>query len=149
MAKKNSPPVTVTVADIMILAKDLHTIEPKMSLGTVAELFVKNKISGAPVVDTQFRLMSLIGEGILLRMAAKYGLSTLVVDLMSELPAQDDLVTINREAMFQEAYRIFIDHNIHRIPVMDSNGLILGMVTRSIIFRMFVEAHYGKKLSQR
>ncbi len=137
------------VHEFMIPAKELHVIEPKMSLGDVAELFVKNRISGAPVVDTSGRLMSLIGEGMLLRMAAQYGLSTLVVDLLSELPSEKKLVTIDREKTFLEAYRTFLVHNVHRIPVMDSNGMILGMITRSIIFRMFVEAHYGRKITQR
>jgi CBS domain-containing protein len=149
MAKQKSPPITVTVAEFMIPIEKLHVITPPMNLGEVAELLVRYNISGAPVVDSSGKLLTLIGEGILLRMAARYGLSTLVVDLMTELPKEDALVTVHREATFLEVYRIFLTNNVHRIPVMDSNGLVLGMVTRSSIFRMFVEAHHGRKLPPR
>jgi CBS domain-containing protein len=129
-----------------VMAEKPYTIAPPMSLGEVAELFVKYRISGAPVVDSADRVISVMGEGLLLRLAAKYGLQALVLNCIGDLPPTKDLITLGRDNTFTEAYRIFLKHNIHRIPIVDSNGLLLGLVSRSSILKLFVEAHYGKKI---
>jgi acetoin utilization protein AcuB len=41
----------LTVADVMVKGKDLCTIRPEATLEEAAELLIRNKISGLPVVD--------------------------------------------------------------------------------------------------
>lgn len=144
----NAKPVPLKIPISQIMVEKVHTISPAMTLGEVAELFVKFKISGAPIIDIGQKVISVFGEGALLRFAAKLGLNATILACLDELPDASHVITIKKDAEFSEAYKLFIKHNIHRIPVVDGNGRLLGLVTRSLIFRIFVEAHYDKKIAQ-
>ncbi len=137
-------PVDLKVSDFMI--EKVYFVTPKMTLEEVAEFLLKLKISGAPVVDSSGRVISVMGEGALLRLAASEGLKATVAHCLAKMTGQNEIVTMQKDGTFTDAYRLFLKHNIHRIPIVDSNGLLKGLVTRSSIFRLFVEAHYGRKL---
>lgn len=146
MPELKPKPIKIPISQIMV--EKVHTINAAMTLGEVAELFVKYKISGAPVVDLGQRVISVFGEGALLRFAAKLGLNATILACLDDMPEANQMITLKKEDEFSEAYKLFIKHNIHRIPVVDGTGKLLGLVTRSLIFRIFVEAHYNKKLPQ-
>lgn len=121
-------------------------ITPEMTLIEVAETFLKKGISGSPIVDSMDRVLSVIGEGDTLRLCASEGLTATISHCLPKLVKPDKMVKLKKTDSFQEAYRLFLKHNVHRIPVLDSNGLLLGLVTRTTIFRIFAEAHHGKKI---
>ncbi|MBU4346170.1 MAG: CBS domain-containing protein, partial [Candidatus Omnitrophica bacterium] len=43
-----------------IMTKDVTTVNPKMNLHKLAELFVEKDISGAPVVDDNGKLLGIV-----------------------------------------------------------------------------------------
>lgn len=137
----------VTVEDIMITK--VIRVTPDLTILDVAELFLKKGISGAPIVDAMDHVLSVMGEGAVLLMAANEGLSATVAHCLPKLTPGDKIITIRTQNTFQDAYRLFLKHNIHRIPVIDSAGTLKGLITRSIIFRLFVEAHHGKKIEEK
>lgn len=138
------PTTTVSVEDIM--TKDVVRIWPEMKLLDVIERMIQHQISGVAVVDSMDRLLTMIGEGDVLRLAASEGLLTTIAHCLPKLRKPSELVTLQRHAQFTDAYRLFLKNNIHRIPVTDSRGTLLGMVTRALVLRLFVESHHGKKL---
>lgn len=142
-AKLKTP--EVMVSGIMIAP--VITLTPKMKLWQVAELFIAKKISGAPLVDESGKIISMIGQGALLQLLAKKGTESSLATCLSELTPVNQLITIKRDSPFKEAYLLFLKHQIHRIPVVDSSGKVLGLVSRSAVFRMIIEAHYGKKIA--
>ncbi len=121
-------------------------ITPDMKLWEVAELFIKKHISGSPVVDQNDHVISVLGEGDTLRLAAEHGLDVTVAECLPHMPSLDKMVTIKKEATFLEAYRLFLKHRVHRIPIIDGNGKLHGLLTRSQVLTLFVESHYGKKI---
>lgn len=123
-------------------------ILPEMKLREVIELMIKHQISGAPVVDSLDRVISMIGEGDAIRLAATAGIESTIAHCLQHLVPSHKLITLTRTAPFSEAYQIFLKHKIHRIPVVDGGGALKGFVTRSLILRIFVEAYYGKKVKQ-
>jgi len=141
-AKKPAP--TVFVTDFMVTV--IFKITPEMHLWEVAELMMKHAISGAPMVDKMDRVISILGEGDTLRLAAQHGVESQVVKCLDQLPGPNQLITLQKSNTFTDCYRIFMKHKIHRIPIVDSNGLLKGLVTRSTILRMMVEAHHGRKI---
>lgn len=147
MVDQKVPPPTVLVTDFMV--KAVFKVTPEMKLWEVAELMMKHLISGAPVVDNLDRVISVIGEGDTLRLAATHGVETTVASLLDKLPAAKDVVTLQKFDSFTDAYRLFLRHKIHRIPIVDGGGTLKGLVTRSTILRMIVEAHHGKKIPDR
>lgn len=124
----------------------IHRVTPQMKLREVAEMMIQHQISGAPVVDSMDQVISIIGEGDTLRLAAVDGLETPISRCLDRLPSIGALVTLKKDSEFLEAYRIFLRHKFHRIPVVSGNGRLQGLVTRSTILTMFVESHYGKKI---
>lgn len=136
----------VTVEEFMVTK--VFRVTPDMSLIEVAEFFLKKKISGAPVVDANDHVLTVLGEGVTLRLAASEGLTATVAHCLPKLTPADKVITLSKTATFQDAYRLFLKHNIHRIPIVDANGTLKGLVTRSNLFRIFVEAHFGKKIQR-
>jgi CBS domain-containing protein len=147
MVDAKVPPPTVLVTDFMV--KVVFKVTPEMKLWEVAELMMKHLISGAPVVDNMDRVISVIGEGDTLRLSASHGVETMVAAILDKLPAPEDVVTLQKFDSFTDAYRIFLKHKFHRIPIVDGGGNLKGLVTRSTILRMIVEAHHGKKIPDR
>ena len=136
----------LTVGEIMVFI--VHRITPEMKLREVAELMIKYQISGAPVVDNMDKLISILGEGDTLRLAASEGVECKVAHCLEKLPEAKHLITLQKHDSFTDAYRIFLKYKIHRIPIVDGNGTLKGLVTRSTILRMMVEAHFGKKINR-
>lgn len=134
-----------TVGDFMI--NPVHSVTPKVKLREVAELFLARDISGCPVVDEAGRLISLIGQGDILKLAASEGVEATIAHCLPKLVQTQNLITLKKEAPFQDAYKLFLKHSIHRIPIVDANGKLGGMISRGVILKMIVEAHYGKKAS--
>ncbi len=146
LSEKKNPP-RIYIEDIMVTK--VYRVTPEMKLWEVAELFIKRQISGAPVVDQNDKVISMMGEGDTLRMAALHGLDTTVAHCLPEILQTKDIISLQIKSTFQEAYRTFLKHRIHRIPVMDSSGKLQGLITRSTVLVLFVESHYGKKIPAR
>jgi len=146
MAELKHPTPELKVRDIMVT--QVHRITPHMKVSEAVELLVKHMISGAPVVDAMDHVISIMGEGDALRMAAMYGLEATVSHCLPHLTATDKVITLTETGTFADAYRIFLKNKIHRIPIVDGNGNLKGLVTRSTLLLLFVEAHYGKKISR-
>lgn len=143
MAENKKAP-TIFIGDIMVTK--VFRVTPDMKLWEVAELFIKRQISGAPVVDQSDNVISMIGEGDTLRMAALHGLEVTVAHCLPEILQQKDIISLQIKSTFQDAYRIFLKNRIHRIPILDSGGKLHGLITRSTVLTLFVESHYGKKI---
>ncbi|MGZ3721313.1 MAG: CBS domain-containing protein [Bdellovibrionales bacterium] len=140
-------PPTVLVTDIMVTA--VFRVTPEMKLWEVAELMMRHLISGAPVVDSMDRVISVIGEGDTLRLSAAHGVEATVASCLDKLPAPEEVVTLQKFDSFTDAYRIFLKHKFHRLPVVDGGGALKGLVTRSTILQLIVEAHHGKKIPKK
>lgn len=138
---------TTLVSDIMVTT--VLTVDPKMKLWQVAELFVARNISGAPVVDGLGRVVSMIGEGSLMRLATSEGLEATVAHCLPKMTPATEITTLRPTDTFTDAYRLFLKPNVRRVPVTSDNGQLVGLVSRGIIIRIFVEAHYGRAITQR
>lgn len=144
MVSKGLKAQAVLVSDFMI--ENVYRITPKMKLREVAEFFMAKKISGAPVTDEADHVISLIGEGALLELLVSDGVEATVAHCLPKLTPVHKMVTLKKYDPFEDAYRLFIKHGIHRIPVVDDSGKLIGMISRGAVFRLVVEAHHGKKL---
>ena len=147
MADAKIKPPTVLVTDFMVTL--VFKITPEMRLWEVAELMMRHSISGAPIVDNMDRLLSIIGEGDTLRLSASHGVEATVASCLSLLPDIKNVVSLQKFDSFTDAYRIFLRHKFHRLPVVDGGGALKGLVTRSNILQMIVEAHHGKKIPKK
>jgi predicted transcriptional regulator len=127
----------VTVESFM--TADVFVVKTDMTVRTAIELMTGKKIGGAPIVDAQNRLISVISEGDLLKLAASVGLEMTIEKCLPRLPKAEKLICLKRMDDFLAAYRLFLTHPVHRIIVADDRGKLQGIVSRSNVLRLLVE----------
>lgn len=144
-----------TVADVM--SRDLIIVRPDTPLQEAIEILAERRISGLPVVDETGKLVGILSETdlmvratgttppayimlldsvIYLKNPATHerdlhkALGQTVGEVMSENP-----ITITPDKSLTDAARQIHDRKIHRLPVLDADGHLIGILTRGDIVR--------------
>ncbi|KAG1361419.1 CBS domain-containing protein [Cocos nucifera] len=107
-----STPIRVAMADQMLEEIDHHF-----------EL-----VSGLPVVDSELRCVGIVSKND--RAKASNGLKTKVGEVMSS-PA----ITLSPHKTVKDAAALMLRMKIHRIPILNEEGQVIGMVTRSDVLQ--------------
>jgi CBS domain-containing protein len=138
---------------VEIMTHLVVTFRPGDSVEEAARRMVDNRISGGPVVESG-RLVGVVSEADLvgayappsparMRVAAAHPLTfllrrvsprsvddTTVADVMTS-----DVVTLDPEASVWEAACLIDRHGVRRLPVVDSEGYVVGIVARADVVR--------------
>jgi IMP dehydrogenase len=105
---------------------DPHTANPDQTLSSLFELIKKNKISGFPVVDSDHKLLGMITNRDL---RFQTDMSVKVRDVMTS----KNLVTTLEGTGFEAAKKLLQTHRIEKLPVVDREGKLKGLITISDI----------------
>jgi CBS domain-containing protein len=137
-----------------VMTTDVATTDPDAPLKEAALELVRRRISGMPVVDDDRHVLGVVSEADIL---AKEGddrrggggfLQWLVDPGDPWITARFDAVTVG-EAMSQpaqtitadrplaDAATIMLDEGINRLPVVDDDGKLIGLVSRGDLVRAF------------
>jgi len=137
-----------------VMTTDVATTAPDVPLKQAALELVRRRISGMPVVDDERHVLGVVSEADILAkegddrrggggflqwlvdpgdpwITARFDAVT-VGEAMSE-PAQ----TITVERPLAEAATIMLDEGINRLPVVDTEGKLVGLVSRGDLVRAF------------
>jgi CBS domain-containing protein len=155
--------MSTTVADVM--SHDPIVVQPDTPLSDAIQILAKHRISGLPVVDSGGKLVGVISETdlmwqetgatppayimlldsvIYLENPARYerelhkALGQTVGEVMTKDP-----VTVKPDKPLREAAQLMHERSIHRLPVLDPTGNVVGILTRGDIIR-FMAAHPGQ-----
>lgn len=141
-----------------VMSKKVITVGPEASLYDVAKILKKNRISGAPVVQED-KVIGIVTEADLMKMieSQDFNIHTLLPSPLEvfELPVRmklkldeslerikkatkyrvGDMMTkkvidISPNATIAEAARVMSKNDINRLPVIDTKGKLIGIVTR-------------------
>jgi len=101
---------------------DPISVRPTQTLQDAEDIMSSYKISGVPVVDENNILL-----GILTNRDMRFikDFSQLAGDVMTKMP----LVTAKKGVTLEEAAEIMHQHKIEKLPVVDSNDKLIGLVT--------------------
>ncbi len=130
----NSKMPILSVEKIMVF--EIHSISPEMTVRESILKLLKNRIHGAPVIDSQKKVMSVVSQGDLLKLAATMGLDKTIFQCMTKLVKTDELITVKKKDSFTDAYKKFLSHSVHRLIVVDDHGRLEGMLSRSNILEV-------------
>lgn len=136
MINSNLPHVTVET----IMTSTVFSVHVSMTIREAILVLVNHKISGAPVVDSTGTVVSVVSEGSLLKLATKKGTAETIGLCLTDLPTADQLVTARRTDSIQSIYKAFLTHAVHRIIIIDDTRKLQGIVSRSNVLRMLVQA---------
>ena len=127
------------------MTREVVTIEPDTTLPEAHRLMSERKIRRLPVME-HGRLVGIVTRGDV-REAEPSDATTLSIWELNYLLAQLKVekimtrnpVTISKEATIGEAAQMMLDKKISGLPVVDSQGKIIGIITESDIFRTVVK----------
>jgi CBS domain-containing protein len=145
--KKEAP---MRVAEVM--TRDVLTFTPQTSLKQVAELLAERGISGAPVVDDERHVLGVVSEAdVILKERGTRELTVWQRLVLDATPAADraaartageamtsPAITITPEGRVDHAAALMLDRAVNRLPVVDRDGTLVGLVTRADLVRAFV-----------
>ena len=134
--KTESRPTVPHISVESMMTAKVQKIVPTMTVRDAIKVLITYKISGAPVVDDFGKVLSVVSEGVLLKLAASQGLDKTINLCLKSLPRADQLITLKKTSTFAEAYSIFLARSVHRIIIVDGNGKLQGILSRSNILRV-------------
>lgn len=135
------------------MSRDVVTIREDASIKELADLFLKRHVGGAPVVNEKGDLVGVVTEGDLVVKDARIHFPTYIhlLDSFIYLPGSvrryetefkkllgqsvkdvmtTDLVTATEDTSIEEIATLMVDRNISRVPVVDRQGKLTGIVTK-------------------
>ncbi len=137
----------ILVKDVM--TKNVIAVKKDTKVTELIEILTKNRISGVPVVDEENRVLGIVSEADLL-FTTKTGkirglreflkrligeeYSTLATPFSGDLKVEDimtsPVITASPDMDIEEASKILSEKRIKRLPVVDENGKLIGIITR-------------------
>jgi CBS domain-containing protein len=143
-----------------IMNKKVITIKKDASINELSELLVNNKISGVPVLDENGSLAGIVSEGDIIvqnsdlhfpryfklldaiiyleslnkfKRSLQKHLATKVEDIMTV-----KVKTVGEDTPINEIADIMLDSRVNRLPVMDKNNKLVGIITRTDIVKSMI-----------
>jgi CBS domain-containing protein len=120
------------VRDLMI--KDVVTAKKGISVKQCIDILFKMHIGSIVIIDVDRKIIGIFTERDIIRVIAQdIALSTLLEDVMTT-----NVVTVSIDSAFAEARELMRTYRIRRIPVVDSEGKLAGLISfRHIIDEFF------------
>lgn len=142
-----------TAKDVM--TENVVSITDTMPFKEIVELLAQHAVSAVPVVDADKKVIGVVSEADLLhkmeftglepqlrilerkqrRMARAKAAGDVARDLMSS-PA----VTIAPDASLSEVAKVMDDEHVKRLPVVDDQGTLHGIVSRGDLLRVYLRS---------
>ncbi|MFB6083013.1 MAG: IMP dehydrogenase [Halorientalis sp.] len=109
-------------ADELII-RDVVTASPDQTVREVDEMMERAGVSGAPVVDEDDEVLGII-SGTDIRPYLEVGERDDVSEAMT-----DEVITAPEDVTAREALELMYDHKIERVPIVDDEDRLVGLVT--------------------
>ena len=110
-----------------VMTRDPFLVIPESKMNDLLELFRKNRISGTPVV-VNHQLVGIVSIEDLIRCLQSNDLSSPVSKYMST-----KLLTTRSTDPVIEALKLFVSSHYGRLPVLDEQGQLAGIITKGDI----------------
>jgi CBS domain-containing protein len=125
----------VQVVDLM--TTDVITVSRETGIRDAARLMFRNRVSGLPVTSPDGSLVGIITEADFLRLEVERqegstDLGETVGDVMS-----DGVVTTGPDTEVYDAAKMMTFQDIKRLPVVDEDSRLLGIISRADIVSVF------------
>ncbi|PSP55387.1 IMP dehydrogenase [Halobacteriales archaeon QS_1_67_19] len=109
-------------ADELVI-RDVVTADPDQTVREVDEMMSREGVSGAPVIDEDDEVLGII-SGTDIRPYLEVGERDEVREAMT-----DEVITAGEEVTAREALELMYEHKIERVPIVDEQNRLTGLVT--------------------
>jgi IMP dehydrogenase len=115
-------------ADELVI-RDVVTANPDQTVREVDEMMEREGVSGAPVVADDDEVLGII-SGTDIRPYLEVGESDAVREAMT-----DEVITAPEDVSAREALELMYEHKIERVPLVDEENRLVGLVTMAGILQ--------------
>jgi CBS domain-containing protein len=132
-----------TIRDLM--TSNPSTIEPDKTVADAAKLMRDEDAGLIPIVEEKKLAGTITDRDIAIRVVAegKDQQSTTVRDVMTSR-----LVTVDPDQDLDEALRLMAKHQVRRLPVVEEDGKLVGIVAQADIARHTSDEQTGEVVQQ-
>ncbi|XP_010447138.1 PREDICTED: CBS domain-containing protein CBSX2, chloroplastic [Camelina sativa] len=148
-----------TVGDFMTPRQNLHVVKPSTSVDDALELLVEKKVTGLPVINDDWTLVGVVSDYDLLALDSISGRSQSDANLFPDVDSTwktfnelqklisktygkvvGDLMTpsplvVRDSTNLEDAARLLLETKFRRLPVVDADGKLIGILTRGNVVR--------------
>ncbi len=123
-----------------VMETDVICSDIKENCHDLSETFYKEGIGSIPIVDKEKTLIGLVSEYDVLNVLRK-GMdlrNTLAFEVMTR-----EVVSIKKETTVEDVILILQSHHLIRVPVVDAQGKLIGILARRDILGAYYESTFG------
>ena len=132
------------------------TVGPDANIAEARDLMKKNKVHRLPVLDKDKNLIGIVSEKDILYASPSPASSLSIHEmayLLSKLTVRKimskDVTTVNKNIPVEEAARLMADEDLSSLPVVDDNGSLVGIVSKSDLFKILIDLFGARSLGVR
>ena len=111
-----------------VMTANPSSVEPSTPVAQVAQLMQQENVGSVPIVEGGKLVGTITDRDITIRIVAegKDPQSTTVGEVASR-----DLVTVDPQQNLDEALRLMAQHQVRRLPVVEEDGRLVGIVAQA------------------
>ena len=113
-----------------------HCVKPETTLGELQRLMHEKGVSGFPVIDPSGRLLGMVTS------RDMWYIDDETTPVSAIMTNRDRLATGTPGTSFDEALKILYTHRIEKLPLVDAEGRLAGLITKQDVVKrqMFTSA---------
>src|SRR5512139_3442225 len=127
------------------MSRPVITISPEMPIVDALELMKRDRIRRTPVVHDG-KLVGIVSDKDLLNASPSPATTLSVWEmnyLLSKITVKDvmtkKVLSVTEDTPIEEAARIMADNKIGGMPVLNKEGKVVGIITETDLFKIFLE----------
>ncbi|XP_055815875.1 CBS domain-containing protein CBSX1, chloroplastic-like [Solanum dulcamara] len=148
-----------SVGDFMTRKEDLHVVKTTTKVGEALEMLVEKRVTGLPVVDDDWKLVGVVSDYDLLALDSISGAGQADTNLFPDVDSTwktfnevqkllsktngkvvGDVMTptplsVCENTNLEDAARLLLQTKYRRLPVVDVDGKLVGIITRGNVVR--------------
>lgn len=109
--------------ELIIPLESVVTVDPEMTVREADNLMERKGVGGAPVINTRGEVLGIISST-----DVRPHLEVAEDDPVSEAMT-DEVITAPADVTPREAFDLMYEHKIERVPIVDDENLLVGLVT--------------------
>jgi len=144
-----------------IMTTNVITVKSDATVGELSKILLNNKVSGVPVVDKEDKLVGIVTEADIIKENIKVKfpfyfdplmVSGYMVDFENYNEDVKDYLntkiegimnhrvkTANSQTPVTEVADIMVYNKVNRVPIIDENKKVVGIITRADIIKSMIE----------
>jgi len=133
--------ISPSLSDIM--TRNVLTVRPSDSLQLVQRLMVRYQITRFVVVDKKQRAIGILTQKDLIRAISEDTTEREINEIPASEAMTKKLITVTPQTKVSSAAKTMLDKNISSLIVVDEEGKLEGIVTKTDLCRWYYQKCYG------